>query len=93
MIVDSVIIRLSGKPGTFHLNKLKDLGYRRTLKGGFGREWYFDGKQHRYLFRSHGAKEVEIVITKASASGIDLIPEITFSQIKDWIGKSVNHIE
>lgn len=93
MIVDSVTIKLSGKLGTFRLSRLRELGYKRTLKGGFGREWYFDGVWHRYLFRSHGTKGVEIVITKAPTSEHDLIPEITFSQIESWVGKSVKQIE
>ncbi len=85
MIIDKVIIQLSGK---YSLDKLDVLNYH-----CHGQERYFDGVMHRYIFKPIDDNHVEISIFKKPSSDMPLIPHITFHQIQDWVGQSIDFIE
>jgi len=85
MKVDLIAIKLSGK---FKIENLKELGYQQK-----GNIWWFDGFQHRYIFKVISEKEIEVTIKKKPSSLIELMHDITFEQLKDWVGRSVNTID
>ena len=85
MLVDSVRIKLHGK---FDLNKLATLNYRQQ-----GKYWLFDGAMHRYIFKPVSESSVEIIIKAKPSNKLGLPYSITFSQIQDWVGKSVETID
>lgn len=84
--VKSVTIYLSGR---VNLKNLESLGYKPLRHA-----WIFTGKMHTYEFKEEypGMTKVTILGRKDGKETTKLIPEITFSQVKDWIGKSVEVI-
>ena len=88
MKVNSVVIKLEGN---FDINRLSVLNFKRNGLGC----WIFDGKMHRYIFESTGLNSIKITIREKPhpKASFGLLHQITFRQIRDWVGKCVDTIE
>ncbi len=86
MNIDSVRIILKGR---CDLHRLTELGYGRLETERHA--YVFVGHMHRYVFRDLGL-DIEIEITARNPRTKPLIPAITFSQLNDWVGKSIQKI-
>jgi hypothetical protein len=91
MIVNKVEIKISGR---HNLDKLTELHYQ-PIRTKRVLHYIFDGQMHRYDFReillSH---QIGVLITiTAKNKDTKLIHFITFEQIRDWVGQSVDKIQ
>ena len=91
MDVKSIVIELQGP---YDIDRLQRLGFRMDDMA----RWIFDGKLHRYMIQSTASRQLRITISPRPpdwrtdhASGTPR--EITFPQIRDWIGKCVDVLE
>jgi len=91
MIIDKVEIKINGR---HDLDKLTELRYQ-PIKIKRITHYIFDGQMHRYDFREIFLNhQIGVLITiTAKARDIKLDHFITFTQIRDWVGQSVDKIQ
>jgi hypothetical protein len=86
MNIISIAINLEGK---YSLANLASLGFKQFADT----RWRFNGKVHRYIFDPIDNDAVRVIIAEKPGSNHGLPHQITFGQIKDWVGKCVDTIE
>ena len=90
MLVKSVIIQLEGG---YTIERLAGLGFTQN-----GNSWEFDGKLHTYIFTPTAKRLLTITIGPRALDwrtdhAWGTPHEITFPQVKDWVGKCVGVLE
>ena len=87
MLVKSIIIQLEGD---YDIGRLVSLGFVKD-----DNSWTFYGKLHNYIFTPTAKRLLTITIGQRAPDWrtdyeFGLPHEITFPQVKDWVGKCVD---